>query len=234
MIILARTKILAVDDERNITEILKAYLEREGYEVITSHTGKDALYLAQNEFPDLIILDLMLPGLSGEDVLQRLRLEGSRIPVIMLTAKTALDEKLYGLSIGADDYVVKPFSPQEVVARVKTILRRSEPDQVPLTDLLTLAGGRLEINTMAHTVTWQQQHIDLTPTEFNLLLYLASHPGHVYTRNQLAESLFGYNSLTEERTIDAHIKNLRNKIQGKGAPNLIKTIYGVGYKYEES
>lgn len=231
---MAKTKILAVDDETNITEILKAYLEREGYEVITAHTGQEALQLAQNEIPDLVILDLMLPGLSGEEVLQQLRRDGSRVPVIMLTAKTALEEKLYGLSIGADDYVVKPFSPQEIVARVKTILRRSEPENVPLTDFLTLAGGWLEINTMAHTVTWQQQHIELTPTEFNLLLYLARHPGHVYTRNQLAEYLFGYNSFTEDRTIDAHIKNLRHKLQAKGAPNLIKTIYGVGYKYEEA
>ncbi len=231
---MANAKILVVDDEIKITEILKAYLEREGYEVITSHTGQNALSLAQNETPDLIILDLMLPGLSGEEVLKQIRRDGSRVPVIMLTAKTALEDKLYGLSIGADDYIVKPFSNQEVVARVKTILRRSESDQVPLTDLLTLAGGKLEINTMAHTVTWQQSHIDLTPTEFNLLLHLARHPRNAYTRNQLAEALFGYNSFTEERTIDAHIKNLRHKIQGKGAPNLIKTIYGVGYKYEEA
>ncbi len=231
---MAKTKILAVDDERNITTILKAYLEREGYEVITAHTGQEALQLAQNEAPDLIILDLMLPGLSGEEVMKQLRRDGSGVPVIMLTAKTNLEDKLYGLSIGADDYIVKPFSSQEVVARVKTILRRSEPEKVPLTDLLTLAGGRLEIDMMAHTVTWQKQHIDLTPTEFNLLLHLARHPGRVYTRNHLAEALFGYNSFTEERTIDAHIKNLRNKIQVKGAPNLIKTIYGVGYKYEEA
>lgn len=231
---MAKTRILAVDDEINITEILKAYLEREGYEVITCHTGQEALSLVQNENPDLIILDLMLPGLSGEEVLKQLRRDGSRVPVIMLTAKTALEDKLYGLSIGADDYIVKPFSSQEVVARVKTILRRSEPGQGPLTDLLTLAGGKLEINTMAHTVTWQQNHIDLTPTEFNLLLYLARHPGNVYTRIQLSEALFGYDSFTEERTIDAHIKNLRQKIQEKGAPNLIKTIYGVGYKYEEA
>ena len=174
---MAKTKVLAVDDERNITEILKAYLERERYEVTTAHTGQEALQIAQNENPDLIILDLMLPGMSGEEVLQQLRRDGSRVPVIMLTAKTALEDKLYGLSIGADDYIVKPFSSQEVVARVKTILRRSEPDHVPLTDLLTLAGGRLEINTMAHTVTWQQNHIVLTPTEFNLLLHLARHPG---------------------------------------------------------
>ncbi len=231
---MAKTKILAVDDERNITTILKAYLEREGYEVITTHTGQEALQLAQNETPDLIILDLMLPGLSGEEVMKQLRRDGSRVPVIMLTAKTDLEDKLYGLSIGADDYIVKPFSSQEVVARVKTILRRSEPENVPLTDLLTLAGGGLEINVMAHTVAWQQNHIDLTPTEFNLLLHLARHPGHVYTRSQLAEALFGYNSFTEERTIDAHIKNLRYKLQAKGAPNLIKTIYGVGYKYEEA
>ncbi len=231
---MAGEKILVVDDERKITDVLKAYLDRENYNVLTAHDGQEALRLARTEEPDLVILDLMLPGLSGEEVLRRLRREESRVPVIMLTAKTALEEKVYGLSIGADDYVVKPFSPQEVVARVRTILRRSEPGQGTLTDMLSLAGGELEIDTLAHSVTWKQNHIDLTPTEFNLLLHLARHPGRVFTRAQLAETLFGYDSFSEDRTIDAHIKNLRQKMQNKGALNLIKTIYGVGYKYEET
>jgi len=227
-------KILVVDDEPKITEVLIAYLKRESYVVISAHDGTKALHLARSEEPALIILDLMLPGLSGEEVLHQLRSEGSRVPVIMLTAKTALEDKVYGLAIGADDYIVKPFSPQEVVARVKTILRRSDPTQVPLTDLLSLAGGNLEIDTLAHRITWRQSRLDLTPTEFNLLLYLGRHPGRVFTRAQLAEELFGYDSFTEDRTIDAHIKNLRQKLQSSGAPGLLKTVYGVGYKYDEN
>lgn len=226
-------KILVVDDERKITGVLKAYLERENYFVITAHDGPEALNLARSEKPDLIILDLMLPGLSGEEVCSQLRREGSRVPIIMLTAKTALDEKVYGLAIGADDYVVKPFSPQEVVARAKALLRRSDTEQVFLTDILSLAGGKLEIDIPAHRITWQKRRLDLTPTEFNLLTYLARRPGRVFTRSQLAEALFGYDSITDDRAIDAHIKNLRQKIQNAGAPLLIKTVYGVGYKYEE-
>jgi DNA-binding response OmpR family regulator len=227
------TKILVVDDEKKITSVLQAYLEREGYFVITSHDGPEALHLARSEKPDLILLDLMLPGLSGEELMKQLRSEGSRVPVIMLTAKSALDEKVYGLSIGADDYVVKPFSPQEVIARVKTILRRSDTDQVPLTDILNLSDGKLEINALSHTAAWDKIKLNLTPTEFNLLIHLARHPNRVYSRAQLAESLFGYESITEDRTIDAHIKNLRQKLQNAGAPNLVKTVYGVGYKYDE-
>jgi len=230
---LAVPKILVVDDERSITEVLKSYLEREAYFVITAYDGPEALRLAREEKPDLIILDLMLPGLSGEEVLHQLRQDASRVAVIMLTAKAALEEKVYGLSLGADDYVVKPFSPQEVVARVKSMLRRNDPDHVPLTDLLHLAAGKLKIDTMAHRITWQKRHLDLTPTEFNLLLHMARHPGRVYTRAQLAEMIFGYDSIAEDRAIDAHIKNLRQKMQNAGAPLLIKTIYGVGYKYEE-
>ncbi len=227
-------KILVVDDEKKITRVLQAYLEREKYAVIVAHDGTVALRLARSEKPDLIILDLMLPGLSGEEVIQQLRRDGSRVPVIMLTAKSALEEKIYGLAIGADDYVVKPFSPQEVVARVKTILRRSDTDGIPLTEILNLAGGSLEVNTLLHLVAWNNKPLDLTPTEFNLFLHLARHPKRVYTRAQLAEVLFGYDSITEDRTVDAHIKNLRQKLQQAGAPLLIKTVYGVGYKYDEN
>lgn len=229
-----KTRILVVDDERKITDLLKAYLERENYAVITAQEGQEALDLARTEEPDLIVLDLMLPGLSGEEVLSKLRREGSRVPVIMLTAKSAVEEKVYGLSIGADDYVVKPFSPQEIVARIKTVLRRNESGDAPLTEILSLAGGDLEIDALSHYVSWRKHNIELTPTEFNLLLHLARHPGRVYTRSQLAELLFGYDSFTEDRTIDAHVKNLRHKLHKRGVPNLVKTIYGVGYKYEET
>ncbi len=227
-------KILVVDDEIKITRVLQAYLEREKYPVLTAHNGQEALRLAREEKPDLIILDLMLPIVSGEEVCRQLRQEGSRVPIIMLTAKTALEEKVKGLAIGADDYVVKPFSPQEIVARVKSHLRRSDPDHGPLTDVLVLSGGALEIDIPAHRVSWENRSIDLTPTEFNLLVHLARQPKRVFTRAQLADAIFDYDSIMEERTVDAHIKNLRQKMQRAGAPLLVKTIYGVGYKYEEN
>ncbi|HSW35235.1 MAG TPA: response regulator transcription factor [Candidatus Limnocylindrales bacterium] len=222
-----------VDDEQKIAHVLQAYLEREGYAVVTAGDGLEALRLMHATEPDLIILDLMLPGLSGEEVCRRIRQAGSRVPVIMLTAKTTLEDKIYGLGLGADDYVVKPFSPQEVVARVKTILRRKDPDGALLTDFLILAGGDLVIDTMAHSITWREANLDLTPTEFNLLVHLARRPARVFSRAQLADSLFGYDSLTEDRAIDAHIKNLRQKMHIAGMPALIKTVYGVGYKYDE-
>ncbi len=226
-------KILVVDDEIKITRVLQAYLEREKYSVVTAHNGQEALKLAREEKPDLIILDLMLPLVSGEEVCRQLRQEGSRVPIIMLTARTALEEKVKGLAIGADDYVVKPFSPQEVVARVKSHLRRSDLDHGPLTDILVLAEGSLEIDILAHRVSWQNRSIDLTPTEFNILVHMARQPKRVFTRTQLADAVFEYDSFMEERTIDAHIKNLRQKMQRVGTPLLVKTIYGVGYKYEE-
>ncbi len=231
---MAEPKVLVVDDEKKITRVLQAYLEREGFAVITAHNGPEALSLARSEKPDLIILDLMLPGISGEQVCKELRQEGSRVPIIMLTARSALEEKVYGLEIGADDYVVKPFSPQEIVARVKAHLRRNDPGSGQLTEVLSLAGGGLEVNIPAHRVSWQGIEIFLTPTEFNLLVYLARHPKRVYSRSQLSETVLNYESIVEERTIDAHIKNLRQKMERAGAPNLIKTIYGVGYKYEET
>jgi len=228
-----KQKILVVDDEKKIAAVLKAYLEQDGFAVITAADGLEVLRLARLEEPDLIILDLMLPGLSGEEVCRRLRQEGSRIPVIMLTAKTAVEDRVHGLSLGADDYVLKPFSPQEVLARVKTILRRSEPEPGLLTDILELLDGRLKINLPAHSLTWDQQNLALTPTEFNLLVYLARRPGRVFSRVQLAEALFGYESFSDDRVVDAHVKNLRQKLQSAGVDPVLKTVYGVGYKYDE-
>ncbi len=228
-----KQKILVVDDEKKIAAVLKAYLEQDGFAVITAADGLEALEMARREDPDLIILDLMLPGLSGEEVCHRLRQEGSRIPVIMLTAKTAIEDRVHGLGIGADDYVLKPFSPQEVLARVKTILRRSEPEPGLLTDILELLEGRLQIDLPAHSLTWDQRNIGLTPTEFNLLVYLARRPGRVFSRAQMSEALFGYDSFSEDRAVDAHVKNLRQKLQAAGVDPVLKTVYGVGYKYDE-
>jgi DNA-binding response OmpR family regulator len=228
-----KQKILVVDDEKKIAAVLKAYLEQDGFAVITAADGPEALNLARREEPDLIILDLMLPNLSGEEVCHRLRQEGSRIPVIMLTAKTAVEDRVHGLGLGADDYVLKPFSPQELLARVKTILRRGEPEPGLLTDILELLGGRLRIDLPAHSLTWDQQSIALTPTEYNLLVYLARRPGRVFSRTQLAEALFGYDSFSDDRAVDAHVKNLRQKLQAAGVEPVLKTVYGVGYKYDE-
>lgn len=225
--------ILVVDDEKNITRVLRAYLEREEFQVTAAHNGADALRLVREEQPDLVILDLMLPGLSGEAVCRQLRGEGSRVPVIMLTAKAGLDDKLYGLGLGADDYVVKPFSPQEVVARVRAVLRRAEDDRGLLADILSLAGGDLQVDTLAHRVGWRGAALDLTPTEFKLLAYMARRPGRVFTRSQLTDAAFDYAGESGERAIDAHIKNLRRKLQVAGAPAVVKTVYGVGYKVEE-
>ncbi len=226
--------ILVVDDEKNIVRVLKAYLEREGYGVLTAYDGEEALRLARLEAPDLVILDLMLPALSGEEVCRSLRRDGSRVPVIILTAKSRLDEKLYGLAIGADDYIVKPFSPQEVVARVKSVLRRSAAGQGLPAEIFSLAGGALEIDTLAHSVSLRGQALELTPTEFKLLAFLGRHPGRVFTRGQLSETAFGYSGSGYDRTIDVHIKNLRRKLEKTGAPDLIKTVYGVGYKLEDA
>lgn len=226
--------ILVVDDEKNITRVLQAYLEREGFKVTAAHDGEAALRLARAEQPDLVILDLMLPGLSGEAVCRQLRSEDSRVPVIMLTAKSGLEDKLYGLGLGADDYVVKPFSPREVVARARTILRRAAEDRGPLTDILSLVGGKLQIKTLNRRVDWCGRILELTPTEFNLLAHMARHPGRVFSRARLCDAAFDFACESYERTIDAHIKNLRRKLQQAGAPAIIKTVYGVGYKVEEN
>ncbi len=230
---MGKQKILIVEDEKKIAAVLKAYFEKDGFSVVTAFNGQDALFLARSEGPDVIVLDLMLPVLSGEDVCHRLRQEGSRVPIIMLTAKTAEEDLINGLGIGADDYVLKPFSPQEVLARVKTILRRSETEPGLLTDVIELLDGRLVIDVLAHSLTWNKKNLSLTPTEFHLFAYLARRPGRVFSRAQLTEALFGYDSFSEDRSVDAHVKNLRQKLQAAGVAPVLKTVYGVGYKYDE-
>ena len=227
------TKILVVDDEQKITRVLQAYLEKEGYTVMVAFDGPSALKLAREEVPDLIILDLMLPGFSGEEVCRNLRQEGFRVPIIMLTAKSALEEKVQGLALGADDYVTKPFSPQEIIARVKSILRRTAHTGAILADIFSILNGNLVINALAHKITWKEEVIELTPTEFKLLEIMSRHQGRVYSRSQLAETIFDYMYDGYDRTIDAHVKNLRRKLKEAGIPPVLKTVYGVGYKIEE-
>jgi two-component system OmpR family response regulator len=224
-------KILVVDDEKRIVEIVKAYLERNGYEVATAYDGKSALELARKERPGLIILDLMLPEMSGWDVCRALRKE-SDVPIIMLTARDDTTDKIIGLELGADDYVAKPFDPKELVSRVRAVLRRYEGRVDP--GYVTRIGD-LSIDAEKRTVRRGETNIDLTSTEFDLLRVLAESPGRVYTRMQLLDKMQGEAYEGYERTIDSHIKNLRKKIEpDPNQPRYIITVHGAGYKLEEN
>jgi two-component system alkaline phosphatase synthesis response regulator PhoP len=221
--------ILIVDDEPQISAVLSAYLTNSGYRTVTAQDGKAALELFHAKHPALILLDLNLPGKDGLEVCQTIR-QDSDVPIIMLTARSEETDKLVGLELGADDYIVKPFSPREVVARVKTVLRRSGSGS----ESQLIKSDRLEIDPSQHTVLRDGQSIELTPTEFELLMILAQNPRRVYSRLQLLEKTQGTTYEGYERTIDAHIKNLRLKLEPNPRnPTLIHTVFGVGYKYEE-
>jgi two-component system OmpR family response regulator len=222
-------KILVVDDEAKIVEILKAYLERENYEVLAAYDGRSALALAQREHPDLVILDLMLPEISGWDVCRRLR-QDSEVPIIMLTARDETADKIVGLELGADDYVTKPFDPKELVSRVRAVLRRTEARTTPRDGLKV---GDLTIDAGRRMVYRGEQAIGLTSLEFDLLKALAESPGHVLSRMQLLDRTQGEAYVGYERTVDSHIKNLRRKIEpDPDHPCYIITVYGAGYKLE--
>ena len=223
-------KILVVDDEKRIVEIVKAYLERDGYQVAVAYDGKAALDLAQKEHPDLVVLDLMLPEISGWDVCRTLRKE-SDVPIIMLTARDDTTDKIVGLELGADDYVTKPFDPKELVSRVRAVLRRYEGKAVSSN---VINVGDLAIDVDRRMVRRGDTNIDLTSTEFDLLRVLAEGPGRVYTRMQLLDKTQGEAYEGYERTIDSHIKNLRKKIEpDPNHPKYVLTVHGAGYKLEE-
>ncbi|HKL12076.1 MAG TPA: response regulator transcription factor [Halanaerobiales bacterium] len=221
-------KILVVDDEYKIRKVIKGYLEKEGYETITAEDGKEALEKYNNENPDLIILDLMLPELSGEEVCSKIR-HNSDIPIIMLTAKGQEEDRIEGLDIGADDYVIKPFSPRELMARVRAILRRSDYE-APKAEYMSYLDGDLKIFPNKMQVTYKDEIIVFTSTEFDILTYLARHPGQVLSRDQLVEQVLGLEFKGFDRTIDAHIKNIRKKLNITDK-KFIKTVYGAGYKF---
>lgn len=224
-------KILVVEDEAKISEVVAAYLEKEGFNVKVTASGRDALELAAREKPDLVVLDLMLPDLSGQEVCGELR-KSSDVPIIMLTALSSEEDKINGLAIGADDYLTKPFSPRELVARVRSVLRRTKGKSEPLSDVLSFDD--LVINIAKHEVIFKGEQKSLTPFEFKLLATLARYPGRVYTRFELINKVQGYDFEGYERTIDAHIKNLRQKIEPDPKnPRFIKTIFGVGYKFAD-
>jgi len=222
-------KILIVDDETNILEIVEAYLITQNYQVFRAMDGEEALCKAKTIVPDLIVLDLMLPDISGLEVCQKIR-ESSNVPIIMLTAKTAEQDILKGLQLGADDYMTKPFSPKELVARVETVLRRARSE--PQEEKLSFEGGLLEIYPDRKQVLKKGVEVDLTPTEYALLFLLASHPKQLFSRDQLLDAVKGLDFDGTDRIIDTHIKNLRQKIEGdKRNPHYILTVYGTGYRF---
>jgi len=226
-------RILVVEDEARIAEVVQSYLEGQGHTVDRAATGEDALAAAASRRPDLVILDLGLPGMAGEEVCRRLRTQ-SDVPIVMLTAKDAEEDLVRGLQLGADDYVTKPFSPRELTARVSALLRRARRDEVPQADVLERAGGRLMVDSPRRRVTLDGVPVELTESEFRLLQSLARFPGRVYTRAELVDRLQGMESEPYERTIDAHIKNLRRKLGDDArAPRLVLTAYGRGYAFAE-
>jgi DNA-binding response OmpR family regulator len=223
-------KIVVIDDEPSVQEVVRAYLEKDGYQVFVAGNGAEGLALAERMRPALIVLDLMLPDISGEEICSDIR-GRSDVPILMLTAKASADERVAGLVSGADDYLVKPFSPRELVARVNAVLRRTRGIEAPLVAKLSLDGGRLEIDSVEHVVKVDGVAVDLTPNEYKLLTTLARYPGRAYSRFELVNRVQGEEFEGEERTIDVHVKNLRKKIEPDAShPRYIETVSGVGYR----
>lgn len=222
--------ILVIDDEPKIAEICRDYLVAAGFGVITASDGPQGLAAARRERPDLIVLDLMLPGMDGLDVCRELRREGST-PVIMLTARVEESDKLVGLELGADDYLTKPFSPRELVARVRTVLRRASGHAAPAE---VIRAGALTLDRARYHALLPDREVPLTPTEFEILAALAGQPGRIFSRAQLLTVARGVAFESYERAIDSHIRNLRRKIEpSEGEPRYIITVHGVGYKFAE-
>ncbi|AUS08236.1 DNA-binding response regulator [Laceyella sacchari] len=229
-------KILVVDDEASIVKLVQFNLEKEGFQVDVAYDGEMALDMMKNGFPDLLILDLMLPKLDGLEVCRRLRQEKKHIPILMLTAKTDEFDKVLGLELGADDYMTKPFSPRELTARVKAILRRIDAlkgmEQTEEKEAL-MRIGELVIDPEGYVITRNGEEIDLTPKEFELLLYMANHRGKVLSRDQLLNAVWNYDYIGDSRIVDVHVSHLREKIETDSrSPIYIKTVRGIGYKFE--
>jgi two-component system response regulator ResD len=224
-----RASILVVDDEPTIAEIVARYLERAGYATRTAADGAEALALVAQRRPDLVVLDLMLPGVDGLEVLRRLHQDGDRTPVVLLTARGEESDRVSGLRLGADDYVVKPFSPTELVARVGAVLRRAAPE---LDDGPPLRFDGLEIDPPSRRVLVGGQEVALTSREFDLLVFFARHPGRVFTRDQLMDAVWKYPFWTDATTVTVHVRRLRAKIEGDPArPTRVQTVWGIGYRF---
>jgi len=222
--------ILVVDDEPKIVKLTRDFLEKDGFTVISAADGATALQMAHREKPDLVVLDLMLPGMDGWEVCRALRRE-SDLPVIMLTARSEESDQVVGLELGADDYITKPFSPRTLVARVRALLRRTQGSMKPPA---MIRAGELEIDLEGHRVQLDGAELHLTPNEFKLLVVLSRHPGQLFNREQLVDHLHGASFNSFDRSIDSHIKNLRRKLEADPSnPRFIETVYGVGYRFIE-
>ncbi|WP_093671991.1 response regulator transcription factor [Sporolactobacillus nakayamae] len=225
-------KIMVVDDEPSIVTLLSFNLKKAGYDVLTAANGTDALKLARDSRPDLIVLDLMLPGMDGMDVCKQLRQERYFVPILMLTAKDDELDKILGLELGADDYMTKPFSPREVVARVKAILRRTDLGKQEQNEVLSI--GDLKVYPNNFEATFKDDEMVLTPKEFELLVYMMEHKGRVLTREQLLNAVWNYDFAGDTRIVDVHVSHLREKIEDvTRKPLYIKTVRGLGYKFDE-
>ena len=224
-------KILVADDDLNICELLRLYLEKEGFEVVMAHDGEEAVAKFESEKPSLILLDIMMPKLDGWQVCRQIR-QKSDCPIIMLTAKGETFDKVLGLELGADDYVVKPFDTKEIVARIKAVLRRSGPAGTTGGEVKEVNYDKLSVNMTRYELKVNGKVIDAPPKELELLFHLASNPNRVFTRDQLLDEVWGFEYYGDSRTVDVHIKRLREKLEGVSDQWSLKTVWGVGYKFE--
>lgn len=222
-------KILIVDDDENICELLRLYLQKDGFDTVVAHDGQTALKLANSENPDLILLDIMLPGLDGWQVCREIR-KTSETPIIMLTAKGEVFDRVLGLELGADDYVVKPFDTKEIVARIKAVLRRSAASAGE--EIKEVHYDKLSINLTNYELKVNGVQIDAPPKEMELIFHLAKNPNRVFTRDQLLDEVWGYDYYGDSRTVDVHVKRLREKLEGASDKWELRTVWGVGYKFE--
>ena len=223
-------KILIVDDDENICELLRLYLEKDGFSTIVAHNGGEALHLAQINNPDLILLDIMMPVLDGWQVCREVR-KNSNVPIIMLTAKGETFDKVLGLELGADDYITKPFDTKEIVARIKAVLRRISENSRS-NDVREVRYDKLRINLTNYELEVNGEQIDTPPKELELIYHLASNPNRVYTRDQLLDEVWGFDYYGDSRTVDVHVKRIREKLEDISEKWSLKTVWGVGYKFE--
>jgi DNA-binding response OmpR family regulator len=224
-------RVLIIDDEEKIAQAIKAYLEDSSYNVMTANNGALGLEIFNKFVPDIVLLDLMMPEMSGEEVCKAIRLK-SRVPIIMLTAKIEENDVLHGLGIGADDYITKPFSLKLLLARVAAVLRRTSEDAIPLSEELSFDDGKLVVDGMRHEVRKNGNAVNLTAHEFKIIMKMAKYPSKVFTRDELIESVMGEDFDGYDRAIDSHIKNIRNKIEDESKkPKYILTVHGVGYRF---
>lgn len=228
-----KPKILIVDDEENICELVRLYIEKEGFDAIIANDGQEAVAKFNKEKPDLILLDIMLPIKDGWQVCREIRAQ-SKVPIIMLTANGETFDKVLGLELGADDYVVKPFEPKELIARIRAVLRRSADSVDEKADEDELSFDGLKINQSTYEVYIDDKKVEMPPKEFELLYFLAKNTNKVFTRDQLLDEIWGYEFFGDSRTVDVHIKRIREKLEGENRTWALKTVWGVGYKFEVS